>query len=101
MARHDMARRSVASCSRWQERQHNMTQHNVRDPSVYLFVNEGDETGDLIFGLCFPMAPLDVDGPHLEMRESGGQAGHRGVGPAGELGTRTLQLGRQAGYHAT
>ena len=39
------ARRDVASCSRWQERQHNMTQRNVRDPSAYLFVNEGDETG--------------------------------------------------------
>ena len=52
----------------------------MRDPSVYLFVNEGDETGNLIFGLCFPMASLDVDGPHLETGESengGEQAGHR------------------------
>ena len=56
------------------------TQHSVRDPSVYLFVNEGDGTGNLIFGLCFPMASLDVDGPHLETGESengGEQAGHR------------------------
>lgn len=56
------------------------TQRSVRDPFVYLFVNEGNETGNLIFGLCFPMAPLDVDEPHLEMRESGGQAGYRGWG---------------------
>ena len=57
-----------------------MTQRNVRDPSVYLFVNEGNETGNLIFGLCFPIASLDVDEPHLETEGSGndeGQAGHR------------------------
>ena len=31
-------------------------QRNVRGPFVYLFVNEGNETGNLILGLCFPMA---------------------------------------------
>ena len=29
----------------WQEQQHGMAQRSVRDPFVYLFVNEGDETG--------------------------------------------------------
>ena len=75
-------------------------QHSVRDPSVYLFVNEGNETGNLIFGLCFPMASLDVDGPHLETGESengGGQAGHREGQGCGELGTRMLSLDRTAG----
>ena len=77
----------------------------MRDPSVYLFVNEGDETGNLIFGLCFPMASLDVDGPRLETGESengGGQAGHRGarVRRAGAAYYRWIgQLDRLAGYH--
>ena len=82
------------------------TQRNVRDPSVYLFVNEGDETGNLVFGLCFPMASLDVDGPHLETGESengGGQAGHREGQGCGELGAACYrwigQLDRLAGYH--
>ena len=53
------------------------------------------------------MAPLDVDGPHLEAGESengGGQAGHRGGHePAGELGAACYrwigQLDRLAGCH--
>lgn len=52
----------------------------MRDPFVYLFVNEGNETGNLIFGLCFPMAPIAVDGPLLELGEGGddeGQASYR------------------------
>lgn len=55
-------------------------QRNVRDPSVYLFVNEENETGNLILGLCFPMAPPAAERPHLETGESGdgeGQAWHR------------------------
>lgn len=55
-------------------------QRNVRGPSVYLFVNEVDETGNLILGLCFPMAPPAAERPHLELGESGdgeGQAWHR------------------------
>ena len=72
----------------------------MRDPSVYLFVNEGNGTGNLVFGLCFPMASLDVDGPHLEIGESengGGQAGHRERQGCGELGARMLSLDRTAG----
>ena len=72
------------------------TQRNVRDPSVYLFVNEGNETGNLVFGLCFPMASLDVDGPHLETGESengGEQAGHREGQGCGELGARHAIVG--------
>ena len=41
----DTARRSAAGCLRWQEQQHSMAQHSVRDPFVYLSVNEGNETG--------------------------------------------------------
>lgn len=80
----DTERCNAASCSR-------TAQHSVRDPSVYLFVNEGDETGNLIFGLCFPMASLDVDGTPLgpgESENGGGRAGH---GPAGELGAATTR----------
>ena len=69
--------RDAAGCSRWQEQQHNMTQRNVRDPSVYLFISEDDETGDLILGLCFPIVPIAADGPHLETRGSGDGSGHR------------------------
>ena len=72
----------------------------MRDPSVYLFINEGDGTGQFISGLCFPMASLDVDGPHLETGESengGGQAGHREGQGCGELGARMLSLDRTAG----
>ena len=61
-------------------RQADPARHSVARPFRYLFVNEGDETGNLIFGLCFPMASLDVDGPHLETGESengGGQAWYR------------------------
>ena len=82
------------------------TQRNVRDPSVYLFVNEGDGTGNLILGLCFPMASLDVDGPHLETGESengGGQVGHREGQGCGELGAACYrwigQLDRLAWHH--
>lgn len=66
------ARRSAANCSR---QQHNTAQRNVRDPFVYLFVNEGNKTGNLILGLCFPIVPIAADGPHLEMGESGGGGG--------------------------
>lgn len=45
-------------------------QRNVRDPSVYLFVNEENETGNLILGLCFPMAPPAANGPPLGPGES-------------------------------
>ena len=72
----------------------------MRDPFVYLFINEGNETGNLIFGLCFPMASLAVDGQHLEMGEGGddgGQARYRKARACGELGARTLQLDRLAG----
>ena len=72
----------------------------MRDPFVYLFINEENETGNLIFGLCFPMASLDVDEPHLETGESengGGQAGHREGQGCGELGARMLSLDRTAG----
>ena len=64
-------------------------QHNMRDPFVYLFVNEGNETGNLIFGLCFPMASLAVDGQHLEMGEGGddgGQARYRKARACGRAG---------------
>lgn len=71
-----------------------MTQRNVRDPSVYLFVNEGNETGNLISGLCFPMAPLDADGPLLELGESGD-----GEGQAWYLEARAC--GRAGRPHAT
>ena len=47
------------------------------------------------------MAPLDVDGPHLEAGESengGGQAGHRGgARTCGRAGRRMLSLNRTAG----
>ena len=72
----------------------------LRDPFVYLFVNEGNETGNLIFGLCFPMASLDVEEPLLELGEGGddgGQARYRKARACGELGARTLQLDRLAG----
>lgn len=59
----------------WRGKPTRTTQHNVRDPFVYLFVNEGNKTGNLIFGLCFPMASLDVERAHLEMEESGGDGG--------------------------
>ena len=57
--------------------EHSKLRQRLRDPSAYLFVNEGNETGNLIFGLCFPMASLDVEEPHLETGDGGGQAGHR------------------------
>ena len=41
-------------------------QRSVRDPFVYLFINEGDETGESIFGLCFPMAPIAAERMSLE-----------------------------------
>ena len=88
-----MARRGVT-------RQAVPARHSVARPFRYLFVNEGNETGNLIFGLCFPMASLDMDGPHLETGESEngeGQAGHREGQGCGELGARTLWLGRLAG----
>ena len=94
------ARRDATDCPR-------TAQRNVRDPSAYLFVNEGNETGNLIFGLCFPMASLDMDGPHLETGESEngeGQAGHREGQGCGELGARYSwigKLGQQAGHFAT
>ena len=66
------ARRGATNCSRWQEQQHSIAQHSVRDPSAYLFSDEGDETGNLIFGLCFPMAPIAAERSHLET-EAGGQ----------------------------
>lgn len=42
-------------------------------------VNEGDETGKYIFGLCFPMVPADMGRPP---RKTGGGRGKR----ADELG---------------
>lgn len=59
------ARCGAAGCSR-------TTQRNVRDPSVYLFVNEGNETGNLIFGLCFPIAPIATERMPLESERSRG-----------------------------
>lgn len=47
-----------------------MTQRSVRGPSVYLFVNEDDETGDLIFGLCFPIVPIATERMLLEPEKS-------------------------------
>ena len=80
----------------------------MRDPSAYLFVNEGNKTGNLIFGLCFPMVPIAADEPHLERGESGNggaQEGYReGEGAAGWAPARyswTGKLGRQAGCFAT
>ena len=55
-------------------------------PFCYLFVNEGNETGNLIFILCFPMAPLDVDGPHLETGDGGRPPDWMKEQGCGELG---------------
>ena len=62
---------------------HGTAQRNVRDPSVRLSINEGNETGPFFSGLCFPIASLDADDPHLEMGESGEGGGQAGHGPAG------------------
>lgn len=66
-------------------------QRSVRDPFVYLFINEGNETGNLIFDLCFPMAPLDVEksplGPEKEekVEDKRGTGMVRACGRAGRL----------------
>ena len=78
------------------------SQHKLRDPFVYLSINEGNETGNLILGLCFPMVPIAADRAHLETGENGDGRGRTAplrarVRRAGCL----LQLGRLAGYHAT
>ena len=52
--------------------EHSKLRQRLRDPSAYLFVNEGNKTGNLIFGLCFPMAPIAAERSHLET-EAGGQ----------------------------
>ena len=70
----------------------------MRDPFVYLFVNEGDETGQFIFILCFPMASPAVDGAHLETRESGdgeGQAWYR-EGQGRRAGARHAIVGQNS-----
>ena len=64
------ARRSAAGCPA--DKHDNIAQQarqRLRDPFVYLFVNEGNETGNLILGLCFPMGPADTGQPP---REQGG-----------------------------
>lgn len=66
------ARRSVASYPHQQEQQHNTAQRNVRGLSVRLFVNEDDETGQFILGLCFPMAPPATERAPLEPKKSRG-----------------------------
>ena len=70
----------------WRGKPTRTAQRNVRDPFIYLFINEGNETGNLIFGLCFPMAPLDVDGPHLEMGAGGRPPDWMKEQGCGELG---------------
>ena len=74
-----------------QARQH------LRDPSAYLFVNEGNETGQFIFILCFPMAPIATERAPLEPERSRGPPDWMKGQGCGELGARLLQLGRQAG----
>lgn len=49
-----------------------MTQRSMRGPSVYLFINEDDETEDLIFGLCFPIVPIATERMPLEPKKSRG-----------------------------
>ena len=48
------------------------SQRSVRDPSVYLFVNEENETGNLILGLCFPIVPIATERMPLEPEKSCG-----------------------------
>lgn len=88
MVRHGVARRSTAGCPR-------TAQRNVRDPSVYLFVNEGNETGNLIFGLCFTMASLDVEKSPLEPEKAEEVEDKRAIGRARACGRagRPPQLG--------
>ena len=57
-----------------------------RDPLECLLVDEGDETGRYIFGLCFPMGPADTGRPP---REQGGGGG------ADELGRQAQMLARR------
>lgn len=54
----------------------------------YLFVNEGDETGKYIFGLCFSMGSAATGRPP---RERGGSGG------ADELGRRAAGTDAAAG----
>ena len=51
-----------------------------RDLLECLFVDEGNETGKYIFGLCFPMGLTDTGRPHRE--PDGGEG-------ADELGRQT------------
>lgn len=81
------------------------SQRSVRGPFVYLFVNEGDETRQFIFGLCFPIVPIAAEKMPL-WPESGELPSDwmKGYGLAGELGacySWAGQLGQQAGYPAT
>ena len=61
----------------------------VRDPSVYLFINEGDETGNLILGLCFPIGPIATERMHLEPERSSGPSDWVKEQECGELGAAT------------
>ena len=47
-------------------------QRSVRDLFVYLFINEDDETGDLILSLCFPIVPIATERLPLEPEGSRG-----------------------------
>ena len=59
-----------------------------------LLVDEGDETGKYIFGLCFPIGPTDTGRPPREPGGGGGadELGRQeegiGVGPQGVLLSR-------------
>ena len=56
------------------------SQRSVRGLYVRLFINEDDEIGDLILGLCFPIVPIAAERPRLKTGENEngrGQAGHR------------------------
>lgn len=72
----------------------NMAQRNVRDPSVYLFVNEENETGNLILGLCFPIVPIATERMPLEPRS--GELPSDLVKSKGAASWAPLQLGRLA-----
>ena len=64
-----------------------------RDLLECLFVDEGNETGKYIFGLCFPISPADTGRPHREQEVAGElerRAGQAGSEQAQGLARRML-----------
>ena len=61
-----------------------------RDLLECLLVDEGNETGKYIFGLCFPMGPAGTGRPH---REPGGGGGADELGRQADNGLRSWPAG--------